>query len=399
MKQDVKILELIDTYYPTVDGAINAVNFYARNLNQTATCDLAVPSAPKKSKYKDEESFKVLRCRAMNAPSGYRNALPAFDRNFKKAIRAGGYDIIHTHSPFALGKLAVAEAKRLGVPVVATLHTKYKFDFERVLHGCKPLVNFMIRYIIKTYNKADYVWTVSEASKQVLREYGYTGEIDVVRNGTDYVYPENASEFIDIVNAKHGLSGQKNVFVFVGRMAMYKNIPLICDALKILKDKNYDFKFIFAGGGFDLEKIKRYAIKLDVADRCVFTGEIKNREMLSAYYLRGDLLVFPSSFDMASVVKLEAAAHKKPALLIRGSCSAEMVNDGENGFLCEETVQSLANKLEELIATPEKLITAGENAYKTLYRTWGDVCEEVLEKYNKIIEDYKQKNAAKTDKK
>lgn len=390
MKKDIKILELIDTYYPTVDGAINAVNCYASNLNERAECDLAAPAAPKNSGYKEKEGFKVLRCKAMPAPSGYRNALPFLDARFKKAIREGGYDILHAHSPFALGRLAVSEAKKAGVPVVATLHTKYKFDFERELHGCKPLVNFMLRYIIKTYNKADYVWTVSEASKQVLREYGYKGEIDVVRNGTDYVYPENADELINLVNAKHGLNGQKNVFVFVGRMAIYKNLPLICDALKILKDKGCDFKFIFAGGGFDLEKIKRYALELNIADKCVFTGDIKSREMLSAYFLRGDLLVFPSSFDMASIVKLEAAAHKRASLLIRGSCSAELVVDGENGFLCEETALSLASKLEELMLSPEKVALAGENAYKTLYRTWGDVCDEVLEKYQKIIEEYKK---------
>ncbi len=394
MKKDLKILELIDTFYPTVDGAINVVKYYAENLNSAEgySCDLAAPRPSKKSKYKDNESFKVIRCASISAPSGYRNPLPRIDFKFKHLIKEGDYDIFHTHSPFGLGRFAVSRAKKKGVPVVATLHTKYHLDFERELHGNKPLVKFMIRYIMKTFNKADYVWTVSEASKQVLRDYGYKGEITVVRNGTEYVYPDNADELIEHVNRKHSLHGQKNVWVFVGRMALYKNLPLLLDSLKILKDRGVDFKFIFAGGGFDLKKVKKYAEDLNVTDKCIFTGDIRDRAMLSAYYLRSELLVFPSTFDTASVAKVEAAAHKRASLMIKNSCSAEEITDEFNGFLCEESAISLADKLEELSSKSELVKSAGVNAHKTLYRTWASVAAKVAEKYREIIDDYNTKH-------
>lgn len=392
MNKDLKILELIDTFYPTVDGAINVVNYYAENLNEIASCSIAAPRPSKKSKYLDGASFKIFRCAATKAPDGYRNALPFLDFSFKKRIKNEHFDIYHTHSPFALGRFAVKAAKKAGVPVIATLHTKYHLDFERELHGNKPLIRFMMRYIMKTFNNADYVWTVSEASKQVLRDYGYKGEITVVRNGTEYVYPDNADELIELVNKKHSLDGQKNVWIFVGRMAAYKNLPMLCDALKILKDKGVDFKFIFVGGGFDLEKIKKHAETLDITDKCIFTGDIKDRSLLSGYFLRSELLVFPSTFDMASIAKIEAAAHKKATLTIEKSCSAEQIIDGENGFLCEETAISLADKLEKLSSKPELVKSVGENAHKTLYRTWADVAAEVAEKYREIITDYNSKH-------
>ena len=37
---------------------------------------------------------------------------------------------------------------------------------------------------------------------------------------------------------------------------------------------------------------------------------------------------------------------------------------------------------------PEVYKQAGENAYKTLYRSWEDVAKEALEKYKQIIEKY-----------
>ena len=249
----------------------------------------------------------------------------------------------------------------------------------------------MIKYLMKVYNRADSVWTVSQKSCQILRDYGYKGDIKVVRNGTEYAYPENADELIERVNKKHDLYNQKNVFIFVGRMAWYKNIGMICEALKKVKDAGKDFKMLFVGGGFDLARLKKHAKKLEVDDKIIFTGEVKDRALLQGYYLRSDLMLFPSTFDTAGVVKVEAAAHKKAGVFIGGSCSSELVEDKVNGFLCEENAESLANYVLELIDREDYLKEIGECAYKTLYKSWDMLAEEVLQKYQEVIEKYNLK--------
>ena len=304
---------------------------------------------------------------------------------------AENYDILHAHSPFLIGRRALKIAKKQGKPIVATLHTQYHRDFERVLGKHNPLVKFMVRFISKLYKKADSVWTVSNTSVQFLRRYGYHGDVKVIRNATDYRFPKNDTELIQKVNDLHNLGNQQNVFVFVGRMAMYKNLKLICDALKILKDKKVDFKMLFVGGGFDYDELVEYSKTKGIYDNCIFTGNVKDRELLQAYYLRGDLLLFPSTFDMASIVQVEASAHKTPAVVVENTCSAEQITDGENGFICKETALSYAEKLEFLSANPELVKTVGENAYKTLYRTWDDVGKEIKQAYKEIIQQYKNK--------
>ena len=124
-----------------------------------------------------------------------------------------------------------------------------------------------------------------------------------------------------------------------------------------------------------------------------------DRKLLQGYYLASDLLVFPSTFDMASITQVEASAHKKPAVVVRGSCSGEQIIDNENGFLCEENSQSLADKLFELCNNNELVKTVGENAYKTLYRTWDTVGKDVSSAYREIIEDYRLAHPNKTKKK
>lgn len=400
MGKKMKIVQFTDTYLPTMDGVISVVKNYCESINEKQDCELVACSQSKKSKYVDEKKFKILRIKSMRAPEGYRYGLPFMDRKLKKYLKQEDFDVFHAHTPFSLGKIATRYANKRNIPIVATLHTQYHQDFERVLGKWnKPLIKFMIWYIMRVYNRADSVWTVSNTSKKFLRQYGYKGEIQVVRNATDYTYPENDKELIEKINQLHNLEGQKNVFLFVGRMAFYKNLKLLCSSLKILKEKGEDFKMLFVGGGFDLDRIIKFAEELGIADKCIFTGGVNDRQLLQGYYLRADLLLFPSVFDMASIVQMEASAHKTPALVIENSCAQEQIIHGENGFVSAESDVDYAEKLIEAVADPVRLKQVGENAYNTLYRTWNDVAEEVIAKYQEIIEKKKQEKIKKEKKK
>ena len=351
-----------------------------------------MPKASKKSKYVDKESCEVVRCFSLSAPEEYRAGFPALDCKFKKKIKGEKFDIFHAHSPFTMGRFALRQAKKANAPLVATLHTQYHQDFERVFHNFRPLVKLGVKFIVKVFNRADSVWTVSEKSCKFLRDYGYKGKIEVVRNGTDFKYPDNPEELIEKVNKAHGLEGQKNVFLFVGRMAWYKNLKILIDGLKMAKDAGEDFKMLFVGGGFDIEEVKKYVDQIGLNDKCIFVGPVNDRKLLQGYYLRSDLYLFPSTFDMATVTKEEAAAHKKAALLVRGSCSAELVEDGVNGFLCEENAQSFGEKVIELCRNPILMKNAGDHAGVSLYRNWEMVAKDVLERYKVIIEERKAKS-------
>lgn len=393
----MKVCQFIDTYYPVVDGAINVSKYYADSVNKIEESALAAPKAAKK--YQETDNFKVFRCFSVGAPEKYRCGFPQIDRKFKKALKNENFDILHAHSPYLLGRYAVKMGKKYKKPVVATLHTQYKADFDRVLKGFKPLISFVMHFIMKTYNKADCVWTVSQRSVDVLRSYGYKGKAEVVYNGTNYTYPQNDAELIERVNELHNLKGQKNVFLFLGRMVWYKNLKLICDGLKVLKDSGEDFKMLFVGGGFDYDEVLAYAKEVGVEDKCIFTGQVYDKELIQAYYLRSDLILYPSTADMAPVAKVEAAAHNRASLVVADSCSAELVEDGVNGFLCDNTVESFSEKLKWLCGKEDVMKQAGINAGKTIYRSWDMVGKEVVEKYQKIIDDYNKEQEEKKLKK
>ena len=388
----IKILESIDSYLPVVDGPINVVTNYATHLSRKEECFVAVPAAKKKLHYVDNQPFKVLRCKSTGAPEGYRNGFPGLDKKFKEAVKAEKPDIIHMHSPFNLARFAIRFGKEHNIPVVLTLHTQYKEDFKRVTKNFKPFVGIAMRYIMRAINHADYVWTVNDSSCKILKDYGYKGEIGVMRNGTHLSYPKNAEELIKRIDDLHGLKGQKNVFLFIGRISYYKNLALLAKSLKILADQGEDFKMLFVGGGFDLESYKKQIAELGLNDKVIFAGAVKDKELLQGYYLRSDLFLFPSTFDTSSLVPIEAAAHNLPTLLIEGSYTAENIVDGKNGFLAKETPEDFANKIKEIISNRKLLEQVGKEAGKSLYRSWDMVTDEVRAKYREIIEDFKKKH-------
>lgn len=379
----MKILQTLDCYYPKFDGPTNVITNYGKSLKKVknAEVDVYVPRFPK---YKDDQPFKVVRVKSVRSADGYYQGMPGIDGKLKKTLKENKYDVIHIHSPFTMGRFFARYGKKHGIPTVFTFHTKFKEDFVRILHAKRWSV-FMMRYIMTTINACDHVLTVSDGAAEVLRSYGYKKEITVIRNGTDLVYPANAAELAAQVEEKHALAGQKNVFLSVGRIVENKRLDLVLDALKIVKERGVDFRFLVVGDGSYKEKLENKAKDLALADRVIFTGKVMDRALLSGYYLRSDLFMFPSTFDTASLAPIEAAALKLPSLMTRGCSTAEIVTENRNGFLAGDTAESWADEICRIVTDENLLTQAKENCYREVYRTWDDVCGEVYDFYEKAI--------------
>ena len=134
-------------------------------------------------------------------------------------------------------------------------------------------------------------------------------------------------------------------------------------------------------------EVQEYAKPL--GSKCIFTGAISQRETLRAWYCRADLFLFPSSYDTNGLVVREAAACDLAAVLIDGSCAAEGVTDGVDGFLIDENAGSMAAKLQEICKRPECMAQVGCQAGDRLYLSWGDAVKRARERYGIVMENYR----------
>ena len=154
---------------------------------------------------------------------------------------------------------------------------------------------------------------------------------------------------------------------------------------KLDKIRDLPFRMLFIGTGYAKDELMEMTEHMGLSSKINFLGVITEREKLKKYYAAANLFLFPSIYDNAPLVLREAAALHTPAVLVNGSSSAENITNNYNGFLIENSAESLANKLRELIKQPELITEAGLHASQTIARSWENVAEEVLDRYQSLM--------------
>ena len=237
--------------------------------------------------------------------------------------------------------------------------------------------------------KADWKQAVeremSNGAAGTLREYGYKGDIKVIRNGTDMTVPADPDALVARVNAEYGLADEENVLLFVGRVVEVKNLALAFGALRLLKGR-MKFRFVIVGDGEGMKDYRAMAEEYGLADSVLFTGTITDREYLKAFYLRADLFVFPSVFDTASLCPIEGGG-----LRVARAARGGQPYCGDR----KRRVQRLHTAPAEPHAWAERIHAALSdraahervrgNCRRHVYRSWKDVVAEVEAEYDRLL--------------
>lgn len=379
----------IDTFFPMIDGVTMVVDNYAKRLTKYANVIVFAPEYPK-AQYDDSKFlYKVVRCKSVKMPIiDYSLPMPKIDKKFMHELNNTKLDIVHIHSPFTIGKIGVEYAKKNNVPAIATMHSQYKKDFLRAVKF-EPLANLLTKVIIRQYNKCDECWAVnSEIAKIYYEEYKYKKLPKVMGNATDMKLVENIEQAKKLINEKYNISPDEKVFLFVGRINNLKNVFLIANSLKILKEKyNPKFKMLFVGSGQDEDELKSIIDKNNINQDIIMCGKISDRELLANIYARADLFLFPSLYDASSIVQIEAASQKTPTLFVEGAATTATITENVNGFISQNNEEDFAEKINEIINNKALYDSVCENVYKDIYINWDSQVSKVFDSYMEIISE------------
>ena len=385
------IAYMCDTYYPIVDGVIKVMENYAVKISEHYNVVMIVPKH-KNKEIVPHEKFLVIGISGMYFKFvNYDLAFPEMDSYLKNTLKKLRIDIIHCHSPFNVGSFAAKLAKKRNIPFVMTMHSQYKQDFLKYTKS-EPLAKMLTKRICRVFNKTTEVWTMHEKASQTLQSYGYKGNnFFYIRNATDYKVPNNPDKLIEELNKDYNISPDEPVFLFVGRLVNQKNIQFILEGLNILNNKGINFKMFFVGDGPDKKELEENIKKFNLENKVYLTGLIKSREELSKYYQRANLFLFPSVYDTSSIVQIESACFKTPAVFVKDTVTACGVKHNHSGYLCEENLESFTETIINAISDKENLNKVSETAHKELYITWDDVKKQAYERYEYLIEENKKK--------
>jgi glycosyltransferase involved in cell wall biosynthesis len=383
-QKKLRIGMFVDAYFPMIDGVAVVVDNYARRLSQTHEVTVFCPKARDKS-YVDHFPYRVVRSLKWSIPhTDYDLSLPAVDWAFSKALLESKLDIVHIHSPFSIGQIGIEYAKLHHVPVVATIHSQYKRDFlER--SESKMLADLGIAGVVLAFNACDECWPVNRTMAGLYRDFGVKKPLFVRNNATDLT-PLPKDEDAEL-RLRYGINDTQAVLLFVGRIDPIKNIFFTIDALERLKRKGIAFKMLFVGSGPAQAELEKRIREKHLEDCVILTGRIVDRTMLARHYRLADLFLFPSLYDASSLVQIEAASQKTPAVFLKGAATADTVTDGVNGFLGEHDPEAYASLIARIFSDQALLEAVSEAAYRDLYQSWDDAVRKAEIRYIQLIDE------------
>lgn len=379
----LRIAEFSDTFLPIVDGVGRVSYAYAETLSKMGH-EVSVVCPMYDTGNRGGLPFEIVDFCSVGVPNmkQYRQGEAPMDPHYRQRMRMIPLDIIHANSPFTSGSEALRLAAIRNLPLVGTFHSKYYDDFLKATKS-EALAKLGVKFVVDFFERCDEVWSVGEATASVLRDYGYKGDIIVMPNGVSIRTAKK--EAIEEVQRRWGMTPQIPLFLFVGQMNWKKNIQTVLEACALLKKEGIKFKLILAGQGPDMKEIERKIYELDLGSVTSLAGHITDAELLDGLYARASLFTFPSLYDNAPMVVREAAVMGTPSLMVRGSSAADIIQENVNGYLCENSPESAAGIMKNVILNPDGAKAVGEKAKETIPVSWERLMVDVEKRFMNLV--------------
>lgn len=164
------------------------------------------------------------------------------------------------------------------------------------------------------------------------------------------------------------------IVFFPGRLHRWKRPELVIQAMQYVK---HDIQLIISGRGEDEQKYREMA-KGD--DRIKFIGWADDGTMADLYS-RSIVVPFVPVGEDYGLITVEAFNANKPVITCTDSGEpANIVKDGESGFVVDPDPARIAEKINYLVEHPEETKRMGEAGYASIKDvTWKHVVSELLD--------------------
>jgi hypothetical protein len=327
----MRVLMVSDVYFPRVNGVSTSIQTFRRELPvESVQVDLIAPAYPNEA---DEQGITRI-------PSRYLPFDPEDRLMHRKVIealvpdlRAFAYDLVHIQTPFVAHYAGLSLARKLGVPAVTTYHTFFE---EYLHHYAKVLPASLTRAVARRFSKGQCNETAgviapSMAMHDALRAYGVTVPIEIIPTGIP-LRQFSRGDGLQFRLA-HQISPDREVGLFVGRVAHEKHIDLLVHMTDKVRHQRPNFLLMIAGEGPALPHLQALVAKLGLQAHVRFIGYLDRASSLLDCYSAADLFVFGSTTETQGLVLLEAMAMGLPVVAIPAMGARDILQP-QQGCLC-----------------------------------------------------------------
>lgn len=303
--------------------------------------------------------------------------VPWYAASLPALLLRGRFDILHCHL-VASNIIAKPLGALCRVPVIIN-HDHTNDDYrasQTVRLTLDSLSNRLATHII----------AVSDSCRKFLidREHVPAKNISLVQNAINLANFSRACGTRSDARKKLGLPDGVPVVAGVGRLNPQKNFTLFIRIAAEVSKRHPETVFLLAGEGPEDAHLKQCCREAGLGERMKFCGYVPDSRVV---YLASDVLLMPSLFEGLPMTLLEAMAMEVPVVASALDGIAEVVEDGNDGFLADSGAKDVfAEKVCRLIEDPELAKRIGQAASRKISSRFSAsrMCAEVENIYRRF---------------
>lgn len=264
-------------------------------------------------------------------------------KDVQKTYELKKFDIIHAHSLFVNGYVAMKLKEKYGIPYcVAVRDTDLNLFFKKMIHLKKIGIQILacadkVIFLSSGYRNEITDKIIPEKMKdEVLRKS------EIIPNGIDDFWHENIGKARSLKKGKNEVR-----IISVGVVNKRKNMSTTERALNILNSRNseHEYSLTIVGRIQDNGIFKRIMKNESVRH----IPHVSKKELLSTYQ-NHDVFVLPSLRETFGLVYPEAMSQGLPVIYTRGQGFDGQFDDGEVGYAVDcSDEREIANRVNDCI--------------------------------------------------
>jgi glycosyltransferase involved in cell wall biosynthesis len=278
-----------------------------------------------------------------------------------KILKEENADILHTHN-YKSNLLGLLAAKKIGVPVVSTLHgyigNSAKLRFYEALD--RGILKFFNRVIL--VDRSLEKWFIDQNVKRV-----------VINNGVE----------INEADLEPGIDKKEIIVGTVGRLSQEKGHKYLLEAFAAFNNKFSQSRLLIVGDGELRVELENLSAALGLREKVDFVGFQKEP---AQYYRKMDIYVSSSLVEHFPLSILEAMSFGKAIIATDAGGTKELIKDRATGILITQANSDAISDSLQLLAGDLSLRSAlGDNARKFVQENYP--LEKMAEEYKKVYEE------------
>ena len=324
--------------------------------------------------------------------------IPALARQFTSALEGTTiYDVIHSHY-WISGEVGMPASKKLGIPLIHTMHTMAKVKNLNLAQGESPEPGSRVRGEMEVVESAQGLIanTDSEAASLVSLYSACPDLVHVVTPGVD-LYTFTPGQGRAHARGLLQIPTDAHVITFVGRIQPHKGPDLLIRATAEMLAHSPHLRsklivFVIGGvsgaGTAEVEKLKEMVKWLGISDVVRFLPPISRKD-LPDWYRAADLVCVPSYSESFGLVALESQACGTPVVATAVGGLRTAVADGISGVLVDgHDPRAWSSVLARLLAEPQRrvLLSMGALEHATHFG-WDSTARGTIDIYDRVLSE------------